>query len=149
MRALHAWTRTTQPDAGSGASQPTILARQRRLLELSADEPTFSYHRDDFQPGFISTSSAEDFTKFLSKRLQLSVAKETRIMVGLKFCLYDIDQHEPLDIIDIEVAYKAIDMLLADKGYPPAVAQLKRLPSLFQCPMADQEELVSDLYRPT
>ena len=130
---------SAQSDHGSGASDAISPAQQRRQLDLSANDPTFESDQDYDEPDFVLTSSDPDFVDFLLERTQLAISKDVKLTPHLRRCLEDIEQHELHAIFDVEVAYKAIDMLLGPKDRPPTIAQIKQLPSVFTTPTKDRK----------
>ncbi|KAK5032224.1 hypothetical protein LTS07_001947 [Exophiala sideris] len=118
------------------ASEYLSQAEQNQLLDLSDDESIFD-PAADHKPEFVSIHHVPEFAEFLLQRLQLAVAKDVTIGLEIRSCLKDIDEHDILDKLDIEVSYEAIGLLLADQGHPPTIAQLKQIPSILD--VADDE----------
>ncbi|KAK5388082.1 hypothetical protein LTS13_001018 [Exophiala xenobiotica] len=94
----------SQSDHGPGPSEYLSGPEQHRRLDLSANEPTF-HTAPDHEPGFVLTLTDPEFAEFLMQRLQLAVAKDVRVSPTLRSCLEDIDKHDILNKIDIEVSY--------------------------------------------
>jgi hypothetical protein len=94
----------SQSDHGSGPSEYLSGPEQHRRLDLSASEPTF-HTAPDHEPDFVLTLTDPEFAEFLMQRLQLAVAKDVRISPTLRSCLEDIDKHDILNKIDVEVSY--------------------------------------------
>ena len=80
-----------QSDHGSGASEAMNPAQQRRLLDLSANDPTFE---SSHKPEFVLISSNADLAEFLLLRTQLAVAKDVSLTPTIRSYLEAIDQHD-------------------------------------------------------
>ncbi|KAK5238622.1 hypothetical protein LTR47_000365 [Exophiala xenobiotica] len=104
---------SSQSDHGSGPSEYLSGPEQHRRLDLSANEPTF-HTAPDHEPGFVLTLTDPEFAEFLMQRLQLAVAKDVRISPTLRSCLEDIDKHDILNKIDIEVSYVVLPKMVSE-----------------------------------